>query len=96
MKVLLLRANSLRHKYLATMLAEYGFLAGEIVEQKKSANLHPSGSLVNLHFLARDQAEMDFFGSISTTDASIPRCMAGPGELGSPQVRNRLSSRLGG
>ena len=78
MKILLLRANELRHKALAQRLANLGYLSGDLVERiQPTSNNFSLTNLERLHFKARAQVEQDFFSRFErTSDATqrlIPR-----------------------
>jgi methionyl-tRNA formyltransferase len=67
MKVLLLRSDSLRHRYLKSFLILQGFEIVEIIEVTKRAKLrnHPS---ITRHFEARNQTEIDYFSDLVNID----------------------------
>jgi methionyl-tRNA formyltransferase len=67
LKILLLRANEVRHQALAQRLESIGQLAVDFVEEIRPAAKNPNlTSLGHQHFDARAQAEEDFFGRFDT------------------------------
>lgn len=65
MKVILLRANQIRHKALAHVLNSKGYLIAQVIEQQSESLSHNS-SLVIEHFKAREQFEKDFFSDTAS------------------------------
>jgi methionyl-tRNA formyltransferase len=86
MKVLLLRADSLRHRALASILQSSGFLSAEIVESKTTSSSETQSELISQHFKAREQSEEDFFGCNSKIESKIPSLKIGNNHLNSCAV----------
>lgn len=67
MKVLLLRSDSIRHRYLSSFLTSEGFEIIEVIEACGTSNkIYPPS--VSKHFEARDQIEHDFFSDLVNSD----------------------------
>jgi hypothetical protein len=86
MKVLLLRADSLRHQALASILQSSGFLTAEIVESKSLSSIKVPSSLITEHYKARLQSEEDFFKCYSNFNLGIPSLKIENGALNSLAV----------
>lgn len=86
MKVLLLRANNLRHEALSSTLQAGGYLSAEIVESKAALTIQNSSVLISQHFSAREQSEKDFFQFLKLPPVIFPRLDIKSGELNSDQV----------
>jgi len=86
MKVLLLRADDLRHRSLASILHASGFLAAEIIETKYSPYNINQSELIGQHFEARQQSELDFFGCNSIYKSNFPSLNIKNGKLNSTSV----------
>jgi folate-dependent phosphoribosylglycinamide formyltransferase PurN len=86
MKVLLLRANNLRHEALSSTLQAAGYLSAEIVESKATLTIQDSSVLISQHFMAREQSEKDFFQFLKLPPTIFPRLDIKFGELNSSQV----------
>ena len=65
MKVVLFRADQIRHKALAALLNSKGYLVAQVIEQQSNI-LPPSSTLVAKHFKAREQFEKDFFSGVTS------------------------------
>lgn len=63
-KVLLIRANELRHKALSIVIKNSGHEVYEIIDTKKVQKEIIQNNLIKLHFQARDQVELDFFSDL--------------------------------
>lgn len=85
-KVLLLRANNLRHEALSSFLTKHGYLSAEIVECKSATISQSQSNIINSHFAAREQSEFDFFFTSITPTFEIPKIEIPSGELNSSQV----------
>jgi folate-dependent phosphoribosylglycinamide formyltransferase PurN len=85
-KVLLRRADNLRHQALSSILHSAGFLTAEIIETKPTSSSQTASAYINKHFMARDQSERDFFQFLKNPSASHPRFIAQSGELNSINV----------
>jgi phosphoribosylglycinamide formyltransferase-1 len=92
MKVLLLRADNLRHQALGLLLETAGVLSGEVIERKVSKAQGFTSDLMLKHFLSREQAEIDFFGSAKKPSIDTPRLLIAPQDLNSGQVNNFVGS----
>lgn len=90
MKILLLRANSLRHQSLAAKLQQLGFLCAEIIEEKVSQISRQSNSMLANHFLARNQSEEDFFGQTAIDLNNHPSLRITEKELNTSKVYSFL------
>jgi methionyl-tRNA formyltransferase len=86
MRVLLLRADNLRHQALSSILHSSGFLSAEVVESKPLSSPQTSSGLLNQHFMSRDQSERDFFQFLEHPSYSLPRIIAQSGNLNSIDV----------
>jgi methionyl-tRNA formyltransferase len=63
-KILLIRANELRHKALSVVINNSGHEVYEIIETKIQQNKVAVSSLVEAHFQSRKQVELDFFSDL--------------------------------
>jgi phosphoribosylglycinamide formyltransferase-1 len=63
-KILLVRANELRHKALSVVLNNGGHDVYEIIETKIQHDKVAVNSVVEAHFQSRKQVEMDFFSDL--------------------------------
>ena len=83
MKVLLLRADNLRHRALSQHLLETNNLAAQIIEPKTSTEIYYENSLLNLHFQSRERSELDFFQHYSMLYKSkqVPELIIKPGQI---------------
>ncbi len=86
MKVILLRADNLRHLALASILQSSGFLSAEVVEAKSESSRESESALISKHFEAREQSEKDFFGVHSQFVSKYPSLVIADSELNSSQV----------
>jgi methionyl-tRNA formyltransferase len=86
MKVILLRADNLRHRALASILQSSGFLSAEVVEAKSKSSSESQSELISKHFEAREQSETDFFGFHSQFASKFPSVLIDNNELNSSQV----------
>jgi hypothetical protein len=86
-KVLVMRANNLRHLALSAFLSKHGYLSAEIIESKMAplSSSFPS-NLLDAHLTAREQSEIDFFSFASDTEICVPRLEILSGELNSAQT----------
>ncbi len=92
MKVLLLRADSLRHKALSARLEGAGFLSAEIVESKTNPLQNLESKLLRRHFIARDQCEHDVLHDTKLGNDFIPKIHIKSGEINSIQVLEFVNS----
>jgi phosphoribosylglycinamide formyltransferase-1 len=92
MRVLLLRANNLRHQSLGLLLESAGVLSGEVIESKVSKSVDFTSDLMLKHFLSRERAEIDFFGDAKKPYTDVPRLLIGPNDLNSSQVIDFVGS----
>jgi phosphoribosylglycinamide formyltransferase 1 len=92
MKVLLLRADNLRHQALGLLLESAGILSGEVIESKESKVQGFTSDLMVKHFLARERSEEDFFGYARESSMDTQRLLITPQELNSNQVINFIGS----
>ena len=66
MKVLIVRANELRHKALSVRLIESGVEIAQLIQRSRKSQ--PSASkLLDLHFQARSQFEKDYFSYLNVS-----------------------------
>jgi methionyl-tRNA formyltransferase len=86
MKVLLLRADNLRHRALASILQSSGFLSAEVIEAKSTSSTVNPSKLISQHFKAREQSEEDFFGCYSKFVSKFPSLKINDDELNSSPV----------
>ena len=86
MKVLLLRANGLRHQALSSILQNAGHLSAEVVESKSPSTMQSTSPLVIQHFEAREQSEKDFFQFLINPLTSCPKLGVEYGQLNSNSV----------
>jgi hypothetical protein len=86
-KVLLLRANNIRHRALGAILEKEGFLSAEVIESKPTFATSGS-SLIELHLESRDQSEKDFFGFSSNYSPSKSFIHVNSGEINSCEVHD--------
>jgi phosphoribosylglycinamide formyltransferase-1 len=72
MKILILRSNSFRHKYLSSLLKLEGLEVAEIIETvEKPKDL--AHHLIYEHFKARNQIEQDFFLDLINSDKKVTK-----------------------
>lgn len=82
-RVVLLTSSELRHKYVASVLAESLDLAGVVVETKRpkpgiaQAESDEDLALLKRHFAARDTAEAKYFAGAEYPDADVLRIDTG-------------------
>jgi phosphoribosylglycinamide formyltransferase-1 len=86
LKILLLRADSIRHRYLASLLKYEGFELSELVESRVK-NLQGVTPLLLRHFEAREQIEKDFFMDLIQADKIKSRKIR-INEINSPEALN--------
>ena len=60
-KILLIRANDLRHNALASVFKKNGFILGEVIEKKNYYKNTVMSNSISLHFEARKKVESDYF-----------------------------------
>lgn len=87
-KVLLLRANHLRHAALGSFLAYRKYLSAEIIEQKPVGLSQSQSDIIKFHITAREQSEYDFFSSSINSAYEVPTLQIPTGTLNSPKVYN--------
>ncbi len=87
MKVLLLRADNLRHRALGAILEKEGFLSAEVIEVKPALATRGS-TLIESHLESRDQSEKDFFGIYSKYSPSKRFMQVNAGEINSSHVHD--------
>ena len=63
-KILLIRANELRHKALSIVIKNSGHEVYEIIDTKKVQKEIITNNLIKLHFQSRNQVEFDFFSDL--------------------------------
>jgi methionyl-tRNA formyltransferase len=63
-KILVIRADELRHIALSSMLKINGFTVCEVIQKKITRNKSSMSNLMTLHFELRKQVENDFFSDI--------------------------------
>jgi methionyl-tRNA formyltransferase len=63
-KILIVRANELRHKALSVVISNGGHDVYEVIETKIQQNKVAVNSLVEAHFQSRIQVELDFFSDL--------------------------------
>ena len=86
-KVIVMRANNLRHRALSAFLSKHGYLSAEIIESKMAPlSSSFSSNLLDAHLSARAQSESDFFSFASDTKIRAPRIEIPSGELNSAQT----------
>jgi methionyl-tRNA formyltransferase len=85
-KVLLLRANDLRHQALGSILSDNGILAAEVIEAKPKSADSQASSLIAHHQKGRQQSETDFFKFYSPPSTEKPKIYVAPGDLNSDLV----------
>lgn len=91
MSVIAMTGNHPRHAYFVSRLAQAGFLAGWVREERENFVPEPPAglndntkSLFNLHFKRREEAEEQFFGGVSPVD--VPILQTTPQDLNSDDV----------
>jgi phosphoribosylglycinamide formyltransferase-1 len=60
-KILVIRADELRHNALTSVIKKNGFIVCEIIQKKTTKNKSLKSNLMTLHFELRKQVENDFF-----------------------------------
>ena len=63
-KILLIRANELRHKALSAVIKNSGHQVFEVIEERIQENKVAMTSEVDAHFQSRRQVELDFFSDL--------------------------------
>ena len=63
-KILIVRANELRHEAFSVVINNSGHDVYEVIETKIQQNKVPVNSLVKAHFQSRKQVELDFFSDL--------------------------------
>lgn len=91
-KVLLMRANHLRHEALGSFLANHGYLAAEIIEKKSVSYPQYQTGIIESHMTAREQSEFDFFSPSISQAYDVPTLEIPAGELNSPYVYKFLEN----
>ncbi len=86
MRILLLRANNLRHRALSSILQSKNFLCAEIIEEKLVQPRFNNSNLIRRHFDAQFQSELDFFGRFTRKETDVPAIRISSGELNLPFV----------
>jgi hypothetical protein len=89
-KVLLMRANHLRHEALGSFLANHGYLSAEIIEKKAISYTQFQAGIIESHMAAQEQSEFDFFSPLISQAYDVPRIEIPTGKLNSPLVYNFL------
>ena len=91
-KVLLMRANHLRHEALGSFLANHGYLSAEIIEKKSVSNTQFRTGIIESHMAAREQSEFDFFSPSISQAYKVPSIEISAGELNSHHVYSFLEN----
>jgi phosphoribosylglycinamide formyltransferase-1 len=91
-KVLLMRANHLRHEALGSFLANHGYLSAEIIEKKSVRVSQSQTKIIEFHMAAREQSEFDFFSTSVVPSKEVPTIEIPTGDLNSSFVYNFLES----
>ena len=96
MKIVFITGNHPRHAHIARAIAETGYLAHIIVEEREHFIPQPPGhldkdlsSLFVHHFNERDRVENDIFGAVTWPD--VPSTLISPDELNSSKTHQLLS-----
>jgi len=63
-KILIIRANELRHKALSVVISNGGHDVYEVIETKLQQNKVAINTVVEAHFQSRKQVELDFFSDL--------------------------------
>ena len=97
MNVVLLTSDSLRHKYIATAIAEELSLQ-LIVSEEKSAKIQSTENLnsedaefISKHFKARDDSEERFFENFTEFPPDVPVLKVATGQVNDKEIRQLIN-----